>query len=76
LKRIFGPKRDEVTREKVKLHNEELNHLYCSPNGVWGTISRRIKWARQVARMGHRRGVYRVLVGTLEGKRPLGDRRR
>ena len=72
LRRVFGPKRDGVTGEWRKLHNEELNDLYCSPNIVRGIKSRRLRWAGQVARMGERRGVYRVLVGKPEGKRPLG----
>jgi hypothetical protein len=77
LRRIFGPKRDEVTREWRKLHNEELNDLYFSPSIVWVIKSRRIRRAGHVARMGERRGVYRVLVGKPEGKRPLeGVRRR
>jgi len=72
LKRIFGPKRDEVTGEWRKLHIEELNDLYCSPNIFRVIKSRRMRWARHVARMGERRGVYRVLVGKPEGKRQLG----
>ena len=68
--RIFGPKRDEVAREWRKL-NEELNDLYSSPDIVWVIKSRRITWAGHVARMGERRGIYRVLVGKPEGKRPL-----
>ena len=72
LRRIFGPKRDEVTGEWRKLHNEELNDLYCLPNIVRVIKSRRMKWVGHVARMGERRGVYRVLVGQPEGKRPLG----
>ena len=72
LKRIFGSKRDEVTGEWRKLHNEELNYLYCSPNIVRVIESRRMRWAGHVARMGERRGVYRVLVGKPEGKKPLG----
>ena len=55
-----------------KLHNEELNDLYSSPNIVRVIKSRRMKWAGHVAHMGEKRGVYRVLVGKLEGKRPLG----
>ena len=70
--RIFGPKRDEVTGEWRKLHNEKLNDLYCSPNTVRVRKSRRMRWAGHVARMGERRGVYTVLVGKREGKRPLG----
>ena len=75
LRRIFGPKRDEVTWEWRKLHNEELNDLYCSPNIVW-MIKSRMRWAGHVARMGKGRGVYRVLVGKPEGGRPLGRPRR
>jgi len=63
LRRIYGPKRDEVTGEWSKLHNEELNDLYSSPNIVWVTKSRRMCWAGQLARIGEGRGVYRVLVG-------------
>ena len=72
LKRIFGPKRDKVTREWRKLHNEELNDLYSSSSIVQVIKSRRLKWARHVVCMGKKRGLYRVLVGKLEGKRPLG----
>jgi len=72
LRRVFGPKRDEVTGEWRKLHNEEINDLYCSPNIVRVIKSRRMRWAGHVARLGERRGVYRVLVGKPEGKRPLG----
>jgi len=72
LRRIFGPKRDEVTRDWRKLHNEELNDLYSSPNIVRVTKSRRMRRAGHVARMGERRGVFRFLVGKSEGKRPLG----
>ena len=70
--RIFGPKRDEVTGEWRKLHNEELNDLYCSPNIALVIKWRRMKWEGHVARMGERRSVYSVLVGKPEGKRPLG----
>jgi len=70
--RIFGPKRDEVTGDWRKLHNEELNDLYCSRNNVRVLKSGRMRWAGHVARMGEGRGVYRVLVGKHEGKRPLG----
>ena len=69
---IFGPKRDEVTGEWRKLCNEELKGLYSSPNIVLVIKSRRMRWAGYVARMGEGRGVYRVLVGKPEGKRPLG----
>jgi len=72
LRRIFRPKRDEITGECRKLHNEEINELYCSPNIVRVIKSRRMKWAGHVARMGKGRGVYRVLVGKPEGKIPLG----
>ena len=74
--RIFGPKRDEVTREWRKLHNEELNDLYSSPNIVRVIKLRRMRWAGHVARVGKRRGVYRVLVGKTEGKKPLGRHKR
>jgi len=70
LRRIFGPKRDEVTGEWRKLRNEELNDLY-SPNIVRVIKSGRMRWAGHVARVGERRGVYRFLVGKPEGKRPL-----
>ena len=76
LRRIFGSKRDEVTGEWRKLHNEELNDLYCSANIVRVIKSRRMRWAGHVAGMGERRGVYRVLVGKSEGKTPLGKPRR
>jgi len=76
LRRLFGPKRDEVTGEWRKLHNEELNDLYCSPNIVRVIKWRRMRWAGNVARMGERRGVYRVLVRKPEGKRTLGRPRR
>ena len=76
LRRIFGPKMNEVTREWRKLHNEELNDLYCSPDIVRVIKSRRIKSVWHVARVWERRGVYRVLVGKPEGKRPLGRPRR
>jgi hypothetical protein len=70
LRRVLGPKRDEVTGEWRKLHNEELNNLSL-PN-----IARRMRWAGHVARMGEERGVHRVLVGKSEGKRPMGRPRR
>ena len=72
LRRILGPRRDEVKREGRKLHNEELNDLYCSPNIVRAIKSRRKVWAVHVARMGKIGGVFMVLVGKSEGKRPLG----
>ena len=71
LRRIFGAKRDEVTRECRKLHNEEKLNLYSSPNIVQVIKSRRMRWAGHVAHMGERRDVYMVLVGKHEGKRPL-----
>ena len=71
LRRMFGPKRDEVRGEWRQLHNEELNDLYCSPNIV-RVIKLRMIWAGHVARMGKRRGVYRVLVGKPEERDHLG----
>ena len=76
LRRIFGPRRDEVTGKWRRVHKEELNDLYSSTNIVRVIKLRRIKWAGHVARMGEERGVYRVLVGKPEGKRPLGRPRR
>jgi hypothetical protein len=76
LRRIFGPRRDEVTGEWRRLHNEELNDLYSSSNIVRVIKSRRMRWAGHVARMGEERGMYRVLVGKPEGKGPLGRPRR
>ena len=73
---IFGPRRDEVTGEWRRLHNEELNDLYTSPSIVRVIKWRRMRWAGHVARMGEERGAYRVLVGKAEGKRPLGRLRR
>jgi hypothetical protein len=75
LRRIFGPRGDEVTEEWRRLYNEELNDLYSSPNIVRVIKSRRMRWAGYVARMGEERGVYRVLVGKPEGKGPLGRHR-
>ena len=76
LRRIFWPTRDEVTGKWRKLHNEELNELYSLPNIVRVIKLRRMRWAGHVACMGERTGVYRVLVGKPEGKRPLGRPRR
>ena len=73
LRRICGPRRDEVTGKWRRLHNEELNDLYSSPNIVRVIKWRRMKWAGHVARMGEERGVYRVLVGKPEGRRTLGE---
>jgi hypothetical protein len=71
LRRIFGPKRDEVTGEWRRLHNEELYALYSSPNSIGVIQSRRLEWAGHVARLVESRGAYRVLVGKPEGRRPL-----
>ena len=73
---VWGGERDGVTREWRKLHNEELNDLYSSPNIVRVIKSRRMRWAGHVARMEEGRGVHKVLVGKPEGKRPLGRQRR
>jgi len=72
LRRIFGPKTDEVTREWRILHNEELNDLYSSQYTVRVIQSRRMRRVGHIARMGERRGIHRVLVGKPEGKRALG----
>jgi len=72
LKRIFGHKRDEVTVEWRKLHNEELNDLYSSTNIIQVMKLRRLRWAGHVACMGKRRIAYRVLEGKTDGRRPLG----
>jgi len=72
LRGIFGPKRDEVTVEWRKLHNEELNDLYCSLNIIRVNKLRRLRWAGACSVCGEGRGAYRVLLGKLEGKRPLG----
>ena len=77
LRRVFGPKRDEVTGEWRKSHNAELSDLYSLPNILRVVKSRRMRWAGHVARRrGGGRGVHRVLVGKPEGKRPLGRPRR
>jgi len=76
LRRIFGSKRDEVTGERRKLHNEELNDLYSSPNIFRMINSSSMRWAGHVARLGVSRGVYRILVGKPEGKSPLERSRR
>jgi hypothetical protein len=72
LKTIFGPKRDEVTGDWRKLHNEELHNLYSSLNIIRMIKSRRRRWAGYVARMGETRNAFRKMVGKPEGKRPLG----
>jgi hypothetical protein len=76
LRRIFGPKRDEATGEWRRLHNEEINDLYSSPNVIRVIKSRRMRWAGHVARMGEKRGADMILVGKPEGRRPLGRPRR
>jgi hypothetical protein len=76
LRRVFGPKRDEVTGEWRKLHKEDLSDLYSLPNIVRVVKSRRMRWAGHVTRMGEGREVHRVLVGKPEGKRPLERPRR
>jgi len=73
LRRIFGPRRDEVMGECRSLQNEELNDLYSTPNTVRVIKSRRMRWAGHVARMGEERGVYRVLVGKPERRNQWGD---
>jgi hypothetical protein len=76
LRRIFGPKTDEVTGGWRKLHNEELHGLYSSPSIIRVIKARRMRWARYVARMGEVRVAYNILVGRPEGRRPLGRPRR
>jgi hypothetical protein len=76
LRRIFGPKRGEVTVGCRKLHNEELHNLYSSPSIIRIIKSRRMRCAGHVARMGEKSNTYRILVGKPEGKRPLGRTRR
>jgi hypothetical protein len=75
LRRIFGPKRDEVAAEWRKLHSEELHNLNSSPDIIRKIKSRRMRWARHAARMGEERKLFKVLVGKAEGKRPLGRSR-
>jgi hypothetical protein len=76
LRKIFGPKKDEVTRDYRQLHNEELSVLNFSPNIFRMIKSIRMRWAGHVACMGEKTGIYRILVGKPEGKRPLGRPRR
>jgi hypothetical protein len=76
VRRIFGPKRDEMTGEWRKLHNKELRDLYSSPSIIGIIKSRRMRWEGNVARMGEKRNAYRLLVGKPEGKRRLGRPRR
>jgi hypothetical protein len=75
LRRMFGPRRDEIIGEWKELHNEELHILYSSPNVIRQIKSRRIKWAGHVACLGEEGQVYRILVGKPKGKRPLGKPR-
>ena len=75
LRRIFEPKRDEVIGEWRKLHNEKISTLYSTPN-IIRVIKSRMSWVGNVARMGEKRGAYRVVVGKPEGRRPLGKPRR
>jgi hypothetical protein len=75
VRRIFGPRGEEVTRKWRNLHNEELTDMYSSPNIIRGIKSRRIRWARHVACMRERKGAWRVLVGRPEGKRQSGRSR-
>jgi hypothetical protein len=76
LRRLFGPKRDEVTGGWRKLHNEKLHGLYSSPSIVRVIKTRRMGWAGHAARMGEVRGAYNILVGRPEGRRPLRRPRR
>jgi hypothetical protein len=76
LRRIFGPRWDEVTGDWRKLHNDELHNFYSSPNIIRMIKSRRMRWAGHVARMWKTRNAYGILVGKPEGKRPLGRPRR
>jgi hypothetical protein len=76
LRRIFRPKRDEVTGGWRKLHNGELHDLYSSPDVIRVSKSSKMKWVGHVARMGEMRNAYKILVGKPEGKRPLGRRKR
>jgi hypothetical protein len=71
LRGIFGPKRDKVTGEWRRLHNEELNDLYSSRNIIRVIKLRRMRWAGHVACMGEKSGAYRILVGRPAGRRPL-----
>jgi hypothetical protein len=74
LRRIFGPKRDEVTGSWRKLQNEELHNMYPSPSIIRMIKSRRMKWAGHVAQIGPKRTAYRILVGKPGGKRPVRRR--
>jgi len=72
LRRIFGPRREEVTEEWKSLHNEKLNDMYCLPNSVWVIKSRRMRWAGHVARMGEERGCVESWWGN-RGKETTGE---
>jgi hypothetical protein len=74
LRRIFGPKRNDVTGEWRELHNEELRDLYSSPS-IFRMVKQRRRWAGSVARMGEKKNACRLLVGKPEGKSPLGRSR-
>jgi hypothetical protein len=76
LRRIFGPKKEEVAGGWRKLHNEELHNLYAPPNVIRVIKSRRMRWVEHVAHIGNIKNAYNILVGKLEGKRPLGRPRR
>jgi hypothetical protein len=76
LRKIFEPKKDEMTGEWRKLHNEELRDLYSSPSIIRIMKSRRMRWAGHVARIRAKRNAYELLVGKSEGKGPLGRPRR
>jgi hypothetical protein len=76
VRAAFGPRRDDVTGDWRKLHNEELHNLYSSPNIIRMIKSKRMRWAGLMARMGETRNAYRILVGKPEGKRQLGRPRR
>jgi hypothetical protein len=76
LKRIYGPKRDEVTGEWRKLHNEELRDFYSSPSNIRIMKARNMRWAGHIARLGEKMNAYRLLVGKREGRRPLGRPKR
>jgi hypothetical protein len=72
LRRMFGPKREEVVGNCRRLHNEELHNLYTSPNVIRVVKPRRMRWVGNVARMGEMRSAYSIMVGKSEGKRSLG----
>jgi hypothetical protein len=76
LRRIFGPKREEVVGGWRRLHNVELYNMYTSPSIIMGIKSRRMRRTTHVARMGEMRNAYKILVAKPEGKRPLGRPRR